>query len=178
MAATFTFDEDNGVAAGSPAKGTTRTANVTTCNWKNLDDAATAYTSYPISAGNNSYEKWQFGHFSGTYNQISAGLWAHTAGAFGANLSLYGKVAPTGGYTTPAVANNANLTIDMTAVIAIGSGQAVQFGATGPEAAGKAASTTANPAYTEWLTSQLRTSAGAAAGDTTTVTLTLRYDEN
>jgi hypothetical protein len=65
----------------------------------------------------------------------------------------------------------------MTSVIAIGSGVAVCFGATGPYATGKAASTTANPAYTNYLTTQLQVS-GAAAGDTATVTLTLQYDEN
>jgi hypothetical protein len=178
MAATFSFGEDTGAAAGSPAAGTTRTDPVTNVNWKNIDDSTTAYSSSPITRGNNSYEKWQFGHFSGTYNEISAGLWAHTATAFGAGITLVGKVAPAGGYTTPAVAANAALTVDMTAAIAIGAGQAVQFGATGPEAAGKAASSTDNPAYTEWLTTQLTTTVGASPGDTATVTLTLQYSEN
>src|SRR5947209_4831844 len=78
-ASTFEFEEDNGAATGSPAKGTTRTAARTEANWKNIDDSTTAYSSSPITAGNNSYEKWQFGHFSGSFNQISAGLFAHTA---------------------------------------------------------------------------------------------------
>ena len=77
MAATFEFDESN-------AAGQTITHNVTNVNWKNIDDATTAYSSSPITAGNNSFEKWQFGHFSGTYNQILSGLFAHTATAFGA----------------------------------------------------------------------------------------------
>lgn len=175
-AATFSFGEDTGAAAGSPAKGTTRTDPVTNVNWKNIDDSTTAYSSAPIVAGNNSYEKWQFGHFSGTYNQILNGLFAHTATAFGTGLTLKGVVGAT--YTTPATAANANLTTNMTSVIAIGSGAAVQFGATGPEASGKAASTTANPAYSQWLTTQLQTTGSAAAGDTATVTLTLQYDEN
>src|SRR3989344_2281488 len=82
-AATFEFEEDNGTATGSPAKGTTRNTAVTQVNWKNTDDEDTAYTASPITAGNNSYDKWQFGNFSGTYNQVSAGLFAHTAGTFG-----------------------------------------------------------------------------------------------
>lgn len=178
MAATFTWGEDTGTATGSPAKGTTRTDPVTNVNWKNIDDSTTNYALSPIVAGNNSYEKWQFGHFSGSYTTILNGLWAHTAGTFGTGLTLKGKVAPAGGYTTPATTANATLTVDMTTAIAIGSGQAVQFGATGPEAAGKAASTTDNPAYSQWLTTQLQTAVSAAPGDTATATLTLRYDEN
>jgi len=177
MAATFVFQEDNGTQTGSPTKGTTR-ATATQVNWKNIDDIATVYSTVPIVAGNNSFDKWQFGNFTGTFNEISGGLWAHTAGAFGAGLTLKGKVQPAGDYTTPATTANANLTIDMTAVIAIGSGQTVLFGATGPEAAGKAAASTANPTFSEWLTTQLQTTGSAVAGDTATATLTLQYDEN
>jgi len=183
MAATFEFDEDNGAATGSPAKGTTRTHNVTNVNWKNIDDATTAYTSNPITAGNNSYQKNQFGHFSGTFNQILTGLFAHTATAFGAGLTLKGVPNCTGDgdrylYVTPSTSADANLTTDMTSAISIGSGRTVCFGATGPEATGKATSMTTNPCYTSYLTTQLQTTGSAAAGDTATVTLTLQYDEN
>ena len=183
MAATFAWDEDTGTATGSPAKGTTRTGGVTDVNWKNSGVQTDPYSSFPITAGNNSYEKWQFGHFSGTYNQILAGLFAHTATAFGTGLTLKGPAACTGDgtrllYTTPSTTANSNLSTDMTSVIAIGSGVSVCFGATGPEATGKATSTTANPAYTNYLTTQLQTTTSAAAGDTATVTLTLQYQEN
>lgn len=175
MAATFEWDEDNGAASGSPAHGT-RSHGVTNVNWKNADDVATVYTSAPITAGNNSYEKWQSGHFSGTYTQILNGKFAHTAGVLGTGLTLKGAVGLT--YTQPSTAANANLTTDMTAVLAIASGATVQFGGTGPEAAGKAASTTTNPAWTQYLTTQLQTTISAVAGDTATVTFTLSYDEN
>jgi len=183
MAATFAWDRDTGTQTGSPTKGTTRTAGVTDTNWKNTDTYGTAYSAAPITAGNNSFEIWNFGHFSGTFNQISAGLFAHTATAFGTGLTLKGPPACTGDgdrllYTTPSASANANLTNDMTAAIAIGSGVAVCFGATGPEATGKAASMTTNPCYTNYLATQLQTTSSAAAGDTATVTLTLQYNEN
>lgn len=183
MAATFEFEEDNGASTGSPAKGTTRTAARTEVNWKNIDDSTTAYSSNPITAGNNSYQKAQFGHFSGTFNQISAGLFAHTATAFGTGLTLKGVKAMTADadrwlYVTPSTTADSNLTVDMTSAIAIGSGVAVFFGATGPEATGKAASLTTNPCYTNFLTTQLQTTSSAAAGDTANVTLTLQYNEN
>ncbi len=182
MAATFEFEEDNGSAAGSPAKGTTRTAARTEVNWKNIDDSTTAYSSNPITAGNNSYQN-QFGHFSGTFNQILSGLFAHTATAFGTGLTLKGVPACSSDgtryiYVSPSTTADVNLTTDMTSAIAIGSGVAVFFGATGPEATGKAATMTTNPCYTNFLTTQLQTTSSAAAGDTATVTLTLQYSEN
>ncbi len=183
MAATFEFDEDTGTQTGSPLKGTTRTHGVTDVNWKNSGVQTDVYSSFPITAGNNSYDKWQFGHFSGTFNQILSGLFAHTLTAFGTGLTLKGPPAMTVDgdnrtYRTPATSANANLTVDMTAAIAIGSGVAVWFGATGPEATGKAASMTTNPCYTNWLATQLQTTTSAAAGDTAQVTLTLEYQEN
>lgn len=178
MASIFDWQEDNGTQTGSPTKGTTRTTGRAEQNWKNIDDSTTAYGSSSIVAGNNSFDKWTFGKFTGTFNSISAVLWAHTAGSMGTGLTIKGKVAPAGGYTTPAVAANANLTVDMTTPIAIGSGQSVNVGATGPEAAGKAASTTSNPAYTDWLTHQLQTTTSAVAGDTATATFTLQNNEN
>ncbi len=182
MAATFEFNRDTGTQTGSPTKGTTRSTAVTDTNWKNTDTYATAYTAAPITDGNNSYEIWNFGKFSGTFNTILNGLFAHTATAFGTGLTLKGTPACTGDgdrllYTTPSTTANASLTTNMTTAISIASGVAVCFGATGPEATGKASSTTANPAYTNYLTTQLQTS-GASAGDTATVTLTLQYQEN
>jgi hypothetical protein len=183
MAATFDWQRDTGTQTGSPTKGTTRTTGITDTNWKNTDTVGTAYSAAPITAGNNSFEIWNFGKFSGTFNQILTGLFAHTATAFGTGLTLKGVPACTGDgdrllYTTPSATANANLTVDMTAAIAIGSGVGVCFGATGPEATGKATSMTTNPCYTNYLTTQLQTTGSAAAGDTATVTLTLQYLEN
>lgn len=178
MAAVFEFNEDNGTQTGSPTKGTTRTTAVTQNDWKNTDDVATGFATSPIQAGANSFDKWQCGKFSGTYNTILNGKWAHTAGSLGTGLTLKGKVAPSGGYTTPSTTANANLSTDMTSTTAIGSGATVQFGVTGPEAAGKASSTTANPAYSEFLVTQLQTTTSAAAGNVGSQTITLQYDEN
>ena len=175
MAATYEFQEDNGTATGSPAKGATRTTAVTQVNWKNTDDVGTAYSSSPITAGNNSYTKYQFGRFTGTFNQISAGLWAHTAGTAGTGLTLKGVVTST--YATPATTANAALTVDMTSAISIGSGQSVNFSTTGPEAASPT-STLSAAGYTQYLATQLQTTSSAAAGDSTTLTLTLSYNEN
>lgn len=185
MAATFDWQEDTGTAAGSPTKGTSRATGVTNVNWKNNGVFAELYSDHPITAGNNSFDKWQFGKFTGTFNQITLGLFAHTAGVFGTGVTLIGQPAMTVDgdnrtYATPSTTDKAAvLTVNMTSVVAIGSGVAVWFGATGPEAAGKAESQ-AGPAtlYTNWLVTQLKTTVSAAAGDTATITLTLEYQEN
>lgn len=177
MAATFQWDEANGSSQ-------TITTNVTNVNWKNIDDtAASSYSAYPIAAGLSSYPKFQFGHFSGTYNQISNGLFEHTAGAFGAGITLHGPPSMTADgmkilYTTPTTAVNSSLSGDYTAVNSIASGKTVYFGPTSASSDGKAISTTANPAYTNYLATQLCTLNTAGAGDTESITLTLRYDEN
>lgn len=175
MAATFEYNEDNGAATGSPTAGTTRNTAVTQVNWKNVDDVATSYTTVPITAGQNSFTKYQFGKFTGTFNQISSALWAHTAGVLGTGLTLKGAVTST--YATPSTTANAALTTDMTPVIAITSGAAVLFSTVGPQGASPTATLTA-AGYTQYLATQLQTTASAAAGDIGAVTLTLRYNEN
>lgn len=182
QAATFDWQSDHGASTGSPAKGTTRSTGRTEFNHKSIDDSTTAYTAAPITDGTNSYEIWGFGKFTGTFNQILSGLWAHTAGTISTGCTLKGNPATTGDgdrplYTTPSQTANSNLSQNMSSVIAIGSGVAVFFGATGPEATGKASSSTNATTYTNYLPTQLQVS-GASPGDTTQMTLTLQYAEN
>lgn len=174
MAATFEYNEDNGAQTGSPLKGTTRTTAVTQVNWKNVDDVATAYTSSPVSASTNSYSKYQFGKFTGTFNQISNGKWAHTAGSLQTGISLYGEVTST--YATPTKTAVGSMS-DISSITAIGSGATVLFHTTGPEGASPTTTLTA-AGYTQYLATQIRTTGSAPAGDNGNVTLTLRYDEN
>ena len=175
MAATFEFQEDNGAATGSPAKGTTRTTAVTQNNWKNTDDVATAYTASPVTAGSNSFTKYQFGRLTGTFNQVSAGLYAHTAGTPPTGVVIKGTVTST--YATPSTVTNAALTTTMTSPIAITSGLPVLFHTTGPEGASPTTTLTA-AGYTQYLATQIQTTGSAPAGDIGAMTMTLRYNEN
>jgi len=177
MAATFEFKEDTGSATGSPAHGTTRTTAITNVNWKAIDDSTTAYSSSPIVAGTNSYGKYQYGHFSGTFNSIlNAKFSAHTAGTspMGTGLTLVGKVTST--YATPSQTALTSTT-DFSSTVAIGSGITVNFSTTGPEDASPT-STLSAAGYSQYLLTQLQTTTSAAAGDTATITGTLVYDEN
>jgi hypothetical protein len=180
-AATFLWCEDNGALTSS--HGTVQTGwggsgSSTDVNWKNHDDCSngtggTAYTANPITAGNNSYVKYQYGYFSGSFNQISAGLFAHTAGTLGTGLTLEGAVTST--YATP-VTTTLSAT-NMTTAISIGSGAAVSFSATGPWG-GSPTSTLTVAGYSQYLQTQLQTTTSAAAGDCASVTISFVYNEN
>lgn len=179
MAAIFYWCEDNGAATGTPAKGTTSTYNVSNVNWKNADDTTTAYTSSPITAGSNSYTKYQYVLFSGTFNQITNVKWQHTTGAltgsFGVGLTLKGVT--TSGYATPGTAANGSLTYNISDTGDIATGWALPLGYNGPHYAG-AHSTITGAGYSQYIATQLQTTASAAAGNTATMTFTVRYDEN
>lgn len=188
MAATFHFCEDNGASTGSPLHGTTRsgfaadTHFATDVNWKSVDDctanSGTAYSAAPIVAGQNSFTKYQYGHFTGSFNQILNCKWsAHTApaGALATGLTLAGVVSST--YATPSQTTNASLTTDFTTAVAIGSGSSVSFSTSGPEGASPT-STLSAAGYSQYLATQLQTTSGAAAGDMASITSTLQYDEN
>lgn len=184
-AASFQFCEDNGAAVGSPARGTTRTTGVSQLNWKSADDVNSVYSTVPVTAGQNSYEKNQFGVFTGSFNEIKSGIWQHVSGVFGAGLILKGYITGANFYTTPSQATNSNLLFDMTSTGLLSTGYAVRLGIGGPNLTGKGTATTGTvvapwgaTAYTEYITTQLQTTVAASAGDTTSVTFTFQWTEN
>lgn len=178
MPSTVFICEDNGTAVGSAARGTTRTTGVSNVNWKNADDTVTAYSSVPIDAGNNSYEKFHYLLFSGSYNQISNGLFNHVSGVLGAGLTLKAWISGSGFYTTPSTTANAGFLYNLTATGNIATGIAFRLGGQGPELTGKGTSTNANPAFSEYFGTQLQTTIAASAGDTAVVYFQYKWQEN
>ena len=172
MAATAEWFEDNGAATGTPAKGATRTA-APSGDWKSVDNTTTTRQNARIIAGQHSFHKYRFVKFGGTFNQISNGRFAHTAGALGVGLTIVGKVTST--YATPARSALAGST-NMTAVTPVNSGQPVQFSTTGPEDTATSSLTAAG--YSQYLVTQLQTQASATAGDIGDQTFTLQWNEN
>lgn len=172
MAATTTWYEQNGTASGSPAGGTPTV--VTTCDWKSVDSATTSRAAAPVAAGENSYNKFNYVKFSGTFNEISDVLFAHTAGTLGSGITLKGKISST--YTTPATTALSDST-DITATSAIADGMSVDLSTTGPNGTSHASSQTSE-CYTQYIITQVQTTSAAAAGDSGTATLTVQYNEN
>lgn len=172
MAATTTWYEQNGTAAGSPAAGTEST--ISSCDWKNIDDTTTPRASSPVLAGSNSYSKFIYLKFTGTFNQISAVKFAHTAGTLGTGISLKGKITST--YTTPSTASLSSAT-DITSTTSVGSGASVLLGTSGPNDTNPYPSQTI-ACYTQYIVTQVQTTNAANAGDSGSVTLTIQYNEN
>lgn len=173
MAATTTFYEDNGTATGTPPKGATSTA-ISSIEYKSVDNTTTPRASAPITAGNNSFHKYNYLKFTGTFNQIYDVKFAHTSGTLGSGLTLHGKVTST--YATPATSTLSG-TSDITAPSLITSGMAMLLSTVGPQGSSPTSAISAT-GYTQYFASQLRTTAAAAAGDTSTLELTIQYNEN
>lgn len=126
-----------------------------------------------MTAGQNSFNKYQYGKFTGTFNTIGAGLWAHTAGVLGAGLTLKGAVKSA--YAAPTQTADGSLA-DISAVTPIASGATVLFSTTGPYDASPVA-TIAAPGYSQYLVTQLQTTVAAGPGNTATVTTTMQWNE-
>jgi hypothetical protein len=165
MASTQTWSEGNGASAG------TETTSRAEANWKNVDDSTTAYSSSPITAGNNSFTKYQAIKFGGTYNLLSS-------------LSYFGSSAtPATGLTVKAAVVTAGVTPTTTASgdsnIATAAGTlTANFTATTLGYAAGTATSAANPVYGNALRTQLQTTGSAAPGDIPTVTITAQWTES
>lgn len=180
MPSVFYFGEHNGAATAHPTiAGTTRATGQTNVNWKNVDDTTTAYSASPISAGSNGFTKYQFGCFTGAFNQISSVKFQHVSGTFGAGITL--KAIVSGLYATPGTTANSSLVHDITLTGDIATGLVMLLGtaAQGPFVTGAAASTTLTvPGHTQYFATQLQTTVAASAGDTSVATLQIQYNEN
>lgn len=197
MAATFEWVEHNGA-------GAVETTGRTDVNWKSVDDAtSTAYSAAPLATGTQSYEKWQFGRFSGTWTSITNVMFEHTATAVPANVELWASIQPTysqpdtddpsakggagnaawtnistvGNFASPRFSNIRLITnsTDATIVPADATSNGGSYGAWATSV-----TSAANPpdyACTEYCVTQLKVGASAGAGNIGSIQLTLRYDE-
>jgi hypothetical protein len=168
MAATIEISESNGA---SP----TVTASITNTNMGSTDAVNLDPTTYPITAGLNSYEKWQRFHVNsmgGSSKIQTLKVWASGALASGATLlcsatfTSYGPATP---YSTPVMTNSPSskyiMMITTPATNNLGIGGAL----------GAATWLSASTPYSDYLVMQIQTTGAAVAG--TTVTINYQYDE-
>jgi hypothetical protein len=167
MAAGFSWYEDNG-----PSGLRSTTTGRTGCFWKSADTATdTDYITFPIQAGNNSFSKYQYVTFSPTYNSIANCILTHTSGTL-TNMTL--KCLITSAYTQPSASALAG-GVDITAVGATTG--AILFSTAGPTGGTTSTLTNSANGTTQYIVTQLQTTASAASGDIGSVVLTLSYDE-
>lgn len=168
MAATFQFAQSYGATPTVADIGDGSGGNY--WNFKDVDDATPAnYSSNPITAGNNSYEVWLRGHFTGTFNVVdNLQFWMSTDFSPNTGLTVKYKANNVGAYvqsvkTTSTVATVAMPTSDPgTANVSIG---------------GSLSGTLTSAGYSDYIVLQLQTTVSAAPGDTSSATFTLQYDE-
>ena len=166
MAATWSW---SGTYGTSP--GTTADLGVSgnLFNFKTLDSlTGTAdYTSYPITAGNNSYEVWLRGHWTDSFNKIeNLQFWKSAGSDAGIAVKWDGD---TTAYATPITTNSTLATADVptadpgTANVSIDASLSGSLTAAG---------------FSDYIVLQMQTTTAAAAGDSSTYTFVLQYDEN
>ena len=158
MAATFGWVEHN--------QNATDTSTPTNLNFGSTNAADLAPSTYPITAGTYSYEKWIKADFSGTFTRIeNVKLWKST-GAYvtGEGVTYTGQTAafatPTNSLSTEA--DTAIPTSEPSANVGIGAGLSGSITAAGS---------------TDYIVLQSTIDTSASAGLTNTKTFTLQYDE-
>ena len=139
-------------------------------NFKTSNDLATPadYTSYPITAGNNSYDVWLRGHYTGTFNQIQNLKFWKSAGALGTGevLNFVGNVTA---FDDPTTGDSGH---------AVGAVPTASPGSANVSLEGSLAGSLTADGFSDFIVLQLQTTTAAEAGDTKTFTFTLTYDEN
>lgn len=164
MASTQTWTEGNGSGAG------TFTNSRTDINWKNIDDSTSAYSSFPVTAGNNSFPKYQCLVYAGTWNSLSVLTYKCSTNAPATGISLVGAVVSSG--TTPATTATGDAALSTTGLSANFAGTVT------PYAAGASTATGGGTYYAQALRSQIQTTSGAGPGDISAITITASWTES
>ena len=165
MASTQTWSEFNGA-------GQTETTSRTDCNWKNIDDSTTAYSSSVITAGNNSFWKYQCIVFAGTWNSLSSLTYKIDNNAPATGISIKANTKTT--YAQPATTASGD-------AAASTAGESANFGtnlASSAFSAGTATASGGGTCYTNPWRTQLQTTASAAPGDIASRTITATWTES
>lgn len=167
MAATFQWAGTYGTGAGTTTDLGVSGNLFNFKTYNNLTSPAD-YTSYPITAGNNSFDVWLRGHFTGTFNQIQNLKFWKSAGNLGTGeaLKFIGHVTA---FDDPVTADSSYATANV---------PTSSPGSANVSIGGNLAGNLAAPGYSDYVVMQLQTTTAAEAGDTETFTFTLTYDEN
>ncbi len=168
MAADFTWTQTYGHATSAVNSDLGISGNL--FNFKRIDDATAAnYSSYPVPAGEKSYEVWLRGKFTGSFNKVdNIQFWRSTD--FSPNTGLSIKWAPStpSAYATPVTGTN----------VCVSGVPSADPGTANVSIGGVLSGALSASGYTDYMVVQLDTTSAAAAGDTSLATFTLNYDES
>jgi len=168
MAATFQWWGEYGATATPTTTDLGVSGNLFNFKTSNSLASAADYTSYPITAGNNSYDVWLKGHYTGSFNKIQNVKFYKSSGTPGTGEDLKWNGVTTA-YHTPVTGDSGYASADVPTAAPGSANVSVD--------ADLAGSLTA-AGYSDFIVLQLRTLTTAEAGDTDTFTFTMTYDEN
>lgn len=167
MSASFNWAQTIGAPSGTRSS-LGATGNLV--NFKNIDTIGTSdYAVHPIPAGNNSFEVWLQGYFTGVFNAIyDLRFWMSTDYSPNTGLVVKAKTnQQVYGQPTNATSSIATSTIGTsdpgTANVSIG---------------GNLNSSLTTSMYSDYIVLQLQTTTAAAAGDTSLATFSMSYIES
>lgn len=151
MAATFAWSESNGA-------GETVTDGISNTNFGNTDGPNLSSPNNRVVAGQNSFEKWLRGRYSGTFTTISNLRFWKSAGSLPSGVTIKADVDAV--YATPTDSASSVATVDV---------PTVEGSALTP------AAPSGNPDYSGYITMQMQTTGAATPGTVPTQTFTLKY---
>jgi hypothetical protein len=161
MAATHQFSESNAV-------GEVETIPVANLNFGSNDSAELNTTTYPITRGDASFEKYLRAKFTGVFTEISAMKFWKSAGTLVTGETI--KAAANAAYVTPSATPNADSDVPVTEGTALAMQSAegaatIVYGASGVSG------------YTKYIRLQLQTTGSTPSGAVNQKTFTMQYDE-
>jgi len=160
MAAVYEWSESNGV-------GQVITDSISNLNFGSNDSVNIVPATYPIDAGNNSFEKLIRAKFSGvTFTSISNMKFWKSAGGYKVGESI--KAIANQAYVQPVVT---------TSILAVSSVPESEGTALSIQEAGGVTGIISAPGYTKYLVLQLQTTGSTPAGAVNQKTFTFQYDE-
>lgn len=160
MTSTFYFAEGNGAAPGTI--GSVGNFNFGTTDAKGLTPA-----SYPITAGQNSYEKWVVGSWSGTFTKISNAQFYMSAGSYGTGEVIKWTGSATN-YVQPTTSASS---------LAVGSLPTSDPGTANVSIGSNLTGSLVSPGRSDWIVMQYQTTASASPGPVNQKTITIQWDE-
>ncbi len=156
--ATYQWSETNLV-------GAVVTDGITNLNFGSVDGANIVVATYPVTAGQNSYEKYIRAKFSGSFNEISNMKFWKSSGTVVTGESI--KAAANVAYVQP---------VNTTSVVA--TSDVPESSATALAIQSAAGTTTITVAgYTKYVCIQAQTTTATPAGSVNQKTFTFQYDE-
>jgi len=156
MPATFQYSESNLV-------GQVVTDGISNLNFGSNDSVNIVASTYPITAGQNSFAKYIRAKFSGSFTTIANMLFWKSLGEYVASELC--KAGANVAYATPSQTATGDATIPTTE----GSALAIQ--------AADGSDTIVAPGYTKYIRLQLQTGTGTPSGAVAQKTFCFQYDE-